>query len=114
LKYVIIIPDGAADEPIEMFGGKTILQAAQIPNMDAISQTGRLGLVQTVAAKMPPGSDVAIMSLLGYDPQRYYTGRAPLEAAAMDIPLEPTDWVFRCNLVTIADEKMADHSAGHI
>jgi 2,3-bisphosphoglycerate-independent phosphoglycerate mutase len=113
-KYVIIIPDGAADEPIEQFGGKTIFEAAEIPNIDKISKAGRLGMVQTVAENMSPGSDVAMMSLLGYDPQRYYTGRAPIEAVAMNIPLEPTDWVFRCNLVTIADEQMADHSAGHI
>jgi len=113
-KYAIIIPDGAADEPIEQFGGKTIFEAAEIPNMDKICRTGREGLARTIADKMPPGSDVAIMGLLGYDAQRYYTGRAPIEAVAMNIPLEPTDWVFRCNLVTIADEKMADHSAGHI
>ncbi|MEN6385810.1 MAG: cofactor-independent phosphoglycerate mutase [Phycisphaerales bacterium] len=114
MKYVIIIPDGAADEPIEQFDGKTVFEAADIPNIDNLSKTGRLGLVQTVPAKMPPGSDVAMMSLLGYDPKKYYTGRAPLEAVAMNIQLEPTDWVFRCNLVTIADNKMADHSAGHI
>ena len=114
MKYAIIIPDGAADEPIEQFGGKTIFEAAEIPNMDKICRTGREGLARTIADKMPPGSDVAIMGLLGYDAQRYYTGRAPIEAVAMNIPLEPTDWVFRCNLVTIADEKMADHSAGHI
>jgi 2,3-bisphosphoglycerate-independent phosphoglycerate mutase len=114
MKYVIIIPDGAADEPIEQFGGKTVFEAADIPNIDNLCKTGRLGLVQTVPAKMPPGSDVAMMSLLGYDPKKYYTGRAPLEAVAMNIQLEPTDWVFRCNLVTIADNKMADHSAGHI
>jgi 2,3-bisphosphoglycerate-independent phosphoglycerate mutase len=113
-KYVIIIPDGAADEPLEQFGGKTVLEAAEIPNIDIISQTGKQGLVRTVAQKMTPGSDVAMMSLLGYDPQRFYTGRAPIEAVAMNIHLEPSDWVFRCNLVTIADEKMADHSAGHI
>jgi 2,3-bisphosphoglycerate-independent phosphoglycerate mutase len=114
MKYVIIIPDGAADEPIEQFDGKTVFEAADIPNIDNLSKTGRVGLVQTVPEKMPPGSDVAMMSLLGYDPKRYYTGRAPLEAVAMNIQLEPTDWVFRCNLVTIADNKMADHSAGHI
>ncbi|PKL49801.1 MAG: cofactor-independent phosphoglycerate mutase [Planctomycetes bacterium HGW-Planctomycetes-1] len=114
MKYAIIIPDGAADEPIEQFGGKTIFEAAEIPNIDKISKAGRLGMVQTVAENMSPGSDVAMMSLLGYDPQRYYTGRAPIEAVAMNIPLEVTDWVFRCNLVTIADEQMADHSAGHI
>jgi 2,3-bisphosphoglycerate-independent phosphoglycerate mutase len=113
-KFAIIVPDGAADEPIELFGGKTILEAAEIPNINIISQTGRLGTVRTISEKMSPGSDVAMMSLLGYDPQRFYTGRAPIEAVAMNIQLEPTDWVFRCNLVTIADDKMADHSAGHI
>lgn len=113
-KFAIIIPDGAADEPIEQLGGKTVLEAAEIPNIDVISQVGRQGLVQTVPAKITPGSDVAMMSLLGYDPQRFYTGRAPIEAVAMNIQLEPTDWVLRCNLVTIADDKMADHSAGHI
>ncbi len=113
-KYVIIVPDGAADEPIEQLGGKTILEAAQKPNMDKIAMTGKQGIVQTIPDKMEPGSDVAQMSLLGYDPSKYYTGRAPIEAVARDIDLSPTDWVFRCNLVTIADEKMADHSAGHI
>lgn len=113
-KFAIIVPDGAADEPIERLGNKTIFEAAEIPNIDIISQTGRQGLVHTIPKNMTPGSDVAMMSLLGYDPQRFYTGRAPIEAVAMNIRLEPTDWVFRCNLVTIADEKMADHSAGHI
>jgi 2,3-bisphosphoglycerate-independent phosphoglycerate mutase len=113
-KFVIIIPDGAADEPIERLGNKTIFEAAEIPNIDTISMVGRQGLVYTIPKNMTPGSDVAMMSLLGYDPARFYTGRAPIEAVAMNIRLEPTDWVFRCNLVTIADEKMADHSAGHI
>jgi 2,3-bisphosphoglycerate-independent phosphoglycerate mutase len=113
-KFAIIVPDGAADEPIEQFGGKTIFEAAEIPNINIISQNGRQGLVQTIPEKITAGSDVAMMSLLGYDPQRFYTGRAPIEAVAMNIQLEPTDWVFRCNLVTIADDKMADHSAGHI
>jgi len=113
-KYAIIIPDGAADEPLEEFDGQTPLQAAATPNLDVISSTGRQGLVRTVPAKLEPGSDVAMMSLLGYDPARYYTGRAPIEAVARDIPLEPADWVFRCNLVTIVDGKMLDHSAGHI
>lgn len=113
-KYVIIVPDGAADEPLEQFGGKTVLEAAATPNMDKISTHGRQGLVRTVPPDMDPGSDVAQMSLLGYDPRRYYTGRAPIEAAARNIRLLPSDWVFRCNMVTIADGKMADHSAGHI
>jgi 2,3-bisphosphoglycerate-independent phosphoglycerate mutase len=113
-KYVIIVPDGAADEPIEMFDGKTALEAAETPNMDRITTQGRQGLVRTVPEGMEPGSDVAQMSLLGYDPARCYTGRAPIEAAAKGIKLGSADWVFRCNLVTIADGRMADHSAGHI
>jgi len=113
-KYAIIVPDGAADDPIEQFDNKTVLQVAQIPNMDKISSTGRQGIVRTVPQDMEPGSDVAQMSLLGYDPRRYYSGRAPIEAVARHIELSDSDWVFRCNLVTIADGKMADHSAGHI
>ncbi len=113
-KYAIIIPDGAADEPLEQFDNKTVLEAAHTPNMDKISTLGRQGLVRTVPADMEPGSDVAQMSLLGYDPKRYYTGRAPIEAVARNIKLSFDDWIFRCNLITIADGKMADHSAGHI
>lgn len=113
-KYAIIIPDGAADEPLEQLGNKTPLEAANTPYMDKISQRGRLGIVRTVPEGMEPGSDVAQMSLLGYDPKKYYTGRAPIEAVALNVQLSPDDWVFRCNLVTIADGKMADHSAGHI
>ncbi|MHC4551212.1 MAG: cofactor-independent phosphoglycerate mutase [Planctomycetota bacterium] len=113
-KYVIIIPDGAADNPQDCFDGKTVIEAANTPNMDRISQDGRQGICHTVPDSMTPGSDVAMMSLLGYDPTQYYTGRAPIEAVAMDIPLAPDDWVFRCNLVTTADNEMMDHSAGHI
>jgi 2,3-bisphosphoglycerate-independent phosphoglycerate mutase len=113
-KYAIIVPDGAADEPLEELGGKTPLEAAETPNMDRISTEGRLGLVRTVPEGFEPGSDVAQMSLLGYDPACYYSGRASIEAAAQGIHLGPQDWVFRCNLVTIADGVMVDHSAGHI
>jgi 2,3-bisphosphoglycerate-independent phosphoglycerate mutase len=113
-KYAIIVPDGAADEPIEQFGNKTILETAETPNMDKISTMGRQGLVRTVPVDMEPGSDVAQMSLMGYNPVSYYTGRAPIEATARNIRLSDNDWAFRCNLVTIADGKMADHSAGHI
>ncbi|MHC4618637.1 MAG: cofactor-independent phosphoglycerate mutase [Planctomycetota bacterium] len=113
-KYAIIVPDGAADEPIEQFGNKTVLEAAQTPNMDKISSRGRQGMARTIPEGMEAGSDVAQMSLLGYDPRQYYSGRAPIEAVARSIDLSPADWVFRCNLVTIADDKMADHSAGHI
>ena len=113
-KYVIIVPDGAADEPLGQFGNKTALEAAETPNMDKISRLGRQGVIRTIPEHMEPGSDVAQMSLLGYDPKRYYTGRAPIEAVARNIKLSLEDWVFRCNLITIADGKMVDHSAGHI
>jgi 2,3-bisphosphoglycerate-independent phosphoglycerate mutase len=114
LKYAIIIPDGAADEPLKELGGKTPLEAAKTPNMDRIAMEGRIGLVRTVPQGFESGSDVATMCLLGYDPKIYHTGRAPLEAAAQRIPLSATDWVFRCNLVTVIDGIMKDHSAGGI
>ena len=114
MKYAIIIPDGAADDPLDILGGKTAIEAAETPNIDRISTEGKQGIVRTIPEGMAAGSDVAQMSLLGYNPLRYYSGRAPLEAAAQGIKLTPNDWVFRCNLVTMADEQMADHSAGHI
>lgn len=113
-KYVIIIPDGAADNPQPCFDGKTVIEAAHTPHMDTLALEGRQGICHTVPEGMTPGSDVAMMSLLGYDPAAYYTGRAPIEAVAMDVPLTSDDWVFRCNLVTTADNAMMDHSAGHI
>jgi len=114
MKYAIIIPDGAADEPLAELGGRTPLEAAQTPNMDRVAAEGRLGLARTVPEGFESGSDVATMTLLGYDPAVYHTGRAPLEAAAQKIPLEATDWVFRCNLVTTVGGLMKDHSAGGI
>lgn len=113
-KYAIIIPDGCADEPQESLGGKTPLEAADLPAMDAIAQVGVVGLANHVPRALPPGSDVANLSLLGYDPVAFYTGRAPLEAAAQGIALGPNDWAIRCNLVTIADQVMKDFTAGHI
>jgi 2,3-bisphosphoglycerate-independent phosphoglycerate mutase len=114
MKYAIIIPDGAADEPLKELGDKTPLEAAHTPQMDAIARSGRIGTVRTIPEGFESGSDVATMCLLGYDPNVYHTGRAPLEAAAQRIPLSPTDWVFRCNLVTVKDGVMKDHSAGGI
>src|SRR5580692_13124359 len=114
MKYAIIIPDGAADEPLKELGGKTPLEAAHTPNMDRIAMEGRQGTARTVPDGFESGSDVATMCLLGYDPAVYHTGRAPLEAAAQRIPLSPTDWVFRCNLVTVINGVMKDHSAGGI
>ncbi|MBI9018157.1 MAG: cofactor-independent phosphoglycerate mutase [Phycisphaerae bacterium] len=114
MKYAIVIMDGAADEPIEQFDGLTALEKADIPNTDWIAINGRQGLVATVPEGFPPGSDVAMMSLFGYDPAVYYTGRSPLEAIAAGIRTDPDDLIFRCNLVAIADGVMIDHSAGHI
>lgn len=114
MKYVIIIPDGAADFPLEELGGKTPFEAARIPHTDRLALEGRIGTVSTTPPGLRCGSDVCCMSLLGYDPHQYYTGRAPVEAAAMGISLGPSDWVFRVNLVTIIDGVMQDHSAGHI
>src|SRR4051794_14017229 len=114
MKYAIIIPDGAADDPLKELNGQTPLEAAKIPNMDRVASEGRVGLVRTIPEGFESGSDVATMCLLGYDPAVYHTGRAPLEAGAQNIPLSPTDWVFRCNLVTVVDGIMKDHSAGGI
>jgi len=114
MKYAIIIPDGCADEPQESLGGRTPLEAAETPAMDAIAQAGVVGRANHVPASLPPGSDVANLSLLGYDPLANFTGRAPLEAAAQGIELGPNDWAIRCNLVTVQDQVMRDFTAGHI
>ena len=114
MKYAIVIPDGAADRPSEALSGKTPLEVARLPNINRIAAEGRLGTVQTMPEGMSPGSDVAILSLLGYDPRTGYTGRAPLEAVARGIDLGPEDWVFRCNTVTVDGQEMVDYSAGHI
>ena len=113
-KYVIVVPDGAADRPLQTFGGKTIFEAADKPNIDFIAMNGRQGLCQTVPPTLQPGSDVAMMAVLGYNPAKYYTGRAPIEAVAQGIDVTEDDWIFRCNLVTTANGKMVDHSSGHI
>ena len=114
MRYAVIIPDGAADEPIGELGNRTPLEAARLPNIDWVASHGRTGTVKHVPAAMPPGSDIAIMSLMGYDPKANYTGRAAIEAAGRGIELADEDWVFRANLVTIIDGKMIDYSAGHI
>ncbi len=114
MKYALIIPDGAADEPQESLGGKTPLQAARTPAMDAIVKMGVVGRSNNVPPSLPPGSDVACLSLLGYNPMEHFTGRAPLEAAAQGIQLGPDDWAIRCNLVTIENQTMRDFTAGHI
>ncbi|WP_406656432.1 cofactor-independent phosphoglycerate mutase [Methanolobus sp. ZRKC2] len=114
MKYVVLIGDGMADEPLEEIEGMTVLQKANTPNMDYITANGRAGLARTVPEGFPPGSDVANMSIIGYDPEKYYSGRAPLEAASMGVELEKDDVAFRCNLITIKDDIIADYSSGHI
>ena len=114
MKTVIVIPDGCADEPLESLQGKTPLQAARLPNLDAMAAAGIVGRASNVPAHLPAGSDVANMSLLGYDPNEYFSGRAPIEAAAQGIQLGPNDWAVRCNLVTIEAQTMKSFTAGHV
>jgi 2,3-bisphosphoglycerate-independent phosphoglycerate mutase len=114
MKYALVIPDGCADEPQASLGGKTPLEAAAIPSIDAVAAAGVVGRASHVPAALPAGSDVANLSLLGYDPNVYFTGRAPIEAAAQGIQLGPNDSAIRCNLVTIVDQSMRDFTAGHI
>ena len=114
MKYVIIIPDGGADYAVESLGNRTPLQAANLPNIQALARSGIVGQSCNVPAGFAPGSDVAVLGLLGYNPALYYTGRAPLESIAQGIELTEADWAIRCNLVTIADAAMQSFSAGHI
>ena len=119
-KYVVILGDGMADYPIDELGGKTPLEVADKPNIDALCAKGELGLVKTVPAGMKPGSDVANLAVMGYSPARYYSGRSPLEALSIGIDLKDTDVAIRCNLVTLSDDEpyenktMLDYSAGEI
>lgn len=120
MKYLVLVGDGMADKPIQELGGKTPLQKAFTPNMDRLAREGSLGYVRTVPKGMHPGSDVANLSIMGYDPLKYYSGRAPLEAASMGVALKKSDVAYRCNLVTLGYNKektrafMEDYSAGHI
>lgn len=120
MKYVILLGDGMADEQLASLGGKTPLQYASTPNMDFIASNGEIGMAGTVPAGFPPGSDVANLSVLGYDPRLYYTGRSPLEAVSMGINLDSDDVAYRCNLVTLSDDEdyeakiMVDYSADEI
>src|SRR5436190_3446899 len=114
MKYAIVIPDGCADEPQAALGGKTPLQAANTPAMDEIARLGVVGRANNVPAHLPAGSDVANLSLFGYDPNKYFTGRAPLEAAAQGIKLAADDWAIRCNLVTIENQTMRSFTADHV
>jgi len=114
MKYGILIMDGAAGLPLSEHGGRTSLELAETPNLDAMAREGTVGLVRTVPDGMEPSSACACMSLLGYDPVRYYQGRAAIEARSMGIPIGEDEVVFRCNLVAVRDGRMWDYSAGHI
>ena len=114
MKYVIVIPDGCADEPQEALDGRTPLEAANVPNMDQVAAAGIVGAANHTPSHLPAGSAVANMSLLGYDPNENFTGRAPIEAAAQGIELGPHDWAVRCNLVTVTEQVMTSFTAGHI
>ncbi len=121
MKYIVILADGMADYPVEELGGKTPMQSAKKPNIDKLFKKSKKGLVNNVPANLSPGSDVANLSAMGYDPQRFYTGRSPLEAVSIGIDLKPSDMVFRCNVVTLTDDEnkyedkiITDHSADEI
>ena len=120
MKYIIVLGDGMADEPIQALGGKTPLEVANTPVMDELASKGEMGMVQNVPGGMSPGSDVANLSVLGYNPQESYSGRSPLEALSVGVAMEPDDMVFRCNVVTLTEEEpyaektILDHSSGEI
>jgi 2,3-bisphosphoglycerate-independent phosphoglycerate mutase len=114
MKYVVCVPDGAADEPVAELGGRTPLEAAHLPTFAALARRAEVGRAATIPEGFPPGSDVGNMSILGYDPARYHTGRAPIEAAAMGLRLDDHQVAYRCNLVTVgADGTMVDFAGGH-
>ncbi|MCC8046415.1 MAG: cofactor-independent phosphoglycerate mutase [Clostridiales bacterium] len=120
MKYIVILGDGMADEPQEALGGRTPLEAARTPAMDEMAKTGEIGLVKTIPDGMAPGSDTANLAVLGYNPRLYYTGRSPLEALSIGVPMKETDVAMRCNLVTLTEEepyeqkRIIDHSSSEI
>ncbi len=121
MKYVVVLGDGMADEPIEELGGKTPLEYADTPVMDELSKMSEVGLVHTIPEGMSPGSDTANLSVLGYNPRQYYTGRSPLEALSIGVDMKPTDVSFRCNIVTLTEDdvpyeeqRIIDHSSDEI
>lgn len=113
MKYVALVPDGCADEPLPELGGRTPLEAAAMPNLDRLAARSEVGRTTVIPEGLPPGSDVGNMAILGYDPAAFHTGRAPIEAAAMGVPLGPDEVAFRCNLVTVVDDTMVDFAGGH-
>lgn len=121
MKYIVVLGDGMADEPVEALGGKTPLAYAATPNMDRLSKLSEIGMVHTIPEGMKPGSDTANLSVMGYDPEKYYSGRSPLEALSIGVPMKDTDIALRCNIVTISEEDVPfeertiiDHSSSEI
>ena len=120
MKYIVVLGDGMSDEPIEALGGKTPLEYAKTPAMDTLACGGQMGMVQNVPEGMHPGSEVANLSVMGYDPETDFTGRSPLEALSVGVKMEPDDIIFRCNVVTLTEEEpypektILDHSSGEI
>ena len=115
MKYLVLVPDGCADEPLAELGGRTPLEAAHMPHLARLAAHAEVGLADVIPAGLPPGSDVGNLAILGYDPAEYHTGRAPIEAAAMGVDLAPDEVAYRCNLVTVgADGTMVDFAAGHV
>ena len=105
MKYIVVLCDGMADYPIDELNEKTPLEYAHTPVMDELAQKSEIGQVHTIPAGMKPGSDTANLSVLGYDPKKYYTGRSPLEALSIGVPMKDTDIAIRCNIVTVSDEE---------
>lgn len=119
MKYLVLVPDGCADEPLDELDGRTPLEAARMPNLARLAGSAEVGRAEVIPPGLPPGSDVGNLSILGYDPAEYHTGRAPIEAAAMGVDLAPGEVAFRCNLVTVTTdddgrEVMTDFAAGHV
>lgn len=120
MKYIVILGDGMSDEPVAQLGGKTPLEAAVTPTLDELAAKSEIGLLHTIPEGMKPGSDTANLAVMGYDPKKYYTGRSPLEALSIGVPMEETDVAFRCNIVTLSEDEpyeektILDHSSGEI
>jgi len=113
MKYVVCVPDGCADEPVDELGGRTPLEAARLPHLAALAARGEVGRAAVIPDGMAPGSDVGNMAIFGYDPAMFHTGRAPIEAAALGLRLRPDQVAYRCNLVTVTDSTMVDFAGGH-
>src|SRR3954466_4023214 len=114
MKYLVLVPDGCADEPLAELDGRTPLEAAHMPHLARPPARAEVGRAEVIPPGLPPGSDVGNLAILGYDPAEYHTGRAPIEAAAMGVDLAPGEVAFRCNLVTVTDDVMVDFAAGHV